>query len=129
MDSYYKKYEKTIVMDIDNTISFSSDYNDLDAYSKAKPNKNLIRTMQKMTDNGYKFILYTSRGWISCNESVVEAEKKYRTQIETWLSKNHVPYDRLLFGKPYGIYYVDDKGMTPDEFCKVFGDDEDDILM
>lgn len=120
-DPLYNKYKKTIVMDIDDTISFSDDYNDVAAYARARPNRPLIRIMQKMAQDGYKFVLFTSRGWISCKESLREAELKYRVQIELWLQQHNVPYERLLFGKPFGIFYVDDKAMTPDKFVNDFG--------
>lgn len=119
-NTYYEKYAKTIVMDIDDTISFANTYNDVGAYSEAIPNTELISVMQKLASQGYKFILHTARGWISCKEDVRAAESKYRKQIEAWLQKYHVPYDKLLFGKPYGIWYVDDKSLRPEEFIKKF---------
>ena len=120
-DEYYKKYERTIVMDIDNTLSFSDTYGDVNAYANAKPNKDIIKVMQKMDKLGYTFILHTSRGYISCNEDTAAAEKKYREQIETWMHKHNVPYEKLVFGKPYAaIAYVDDKGLRPDEFIERF---------
>jgi len=34
-----------------------------------------------------------------------------------WLNKYNVPYDELIFGKPYSTtYYVDDKAMTINQF-------------
>lgn len=65
--------------------------------------------------------MHTARGWISCNQDTEAAEKKYRKQIETWLAAHNVPDDALLFlVKPFGIYYVDDKAMRPDEFVEKF---------
>lgn len=119
-DEYYQKYKKTIVIDIDDTISFANTFDDVNTYSKAVPNINLIKTMQKLHKEGYTLILHTARGWISCNQDTEAAEKKYRKQIETWLAAHNVPYDALLFGKPFGIYYVDDKAMRPDEFVEKF---------
>ena len=36
-----------------------------------------------------------------------------------WLDKYEVPYDEIVWGKPYGVYYIDDKAMTPEEFVKM----------
>ncbi|SVD68493.1 uncharacterized protein METZ01_LOCUS421347, partial [marine metagenome] len=34
--------------------------------------------------------------------------------------KSHgVPYNKLLFGKPLGAYYVDDKSLTPESFVSL----------
>lgn len=119
-DVYFKNYNKIIVIDFDDTISLAKTYNDIDLYAEAKPNDPVINTMKKLYKQGYKFIIHTARGWISCNEDVEKADKKYRKQIEEWLAKYNVPYERLLFGKPFGIYYVDDKALQPDDFVKMF---------
>lgn len=119
-DDYYKNYEKTIVMDIDDTISFAKTYADPSIYAEAVPNTELIATMQRLSKEGYKFILHTSRGWISCDEDSERAKEKYLKQIETWMRKYKVPYERIVFGKPFGIIYVDDKSIRPDEFVEKF---------
>lgn len=119
-DEYYKKYAKTIVMDIDDTLSFAKTYTDLNAYAEAEPNLKLIKVMNDMVSEGYTFILHTARGYISCNEDTEKADKKYRTQIEAWLKQWNVPYSSLVFGKPYGILYIDDKAMTPESFINKF---------
>lgn len=119
-DDYYKKYERTIVIDIDDTISFAKTYADPGMYAEAEPNLPVIKTMQKLASKGYKFELFTSRGWISCEEDPERAKEKYLEQIEEWMRKHEVPYSRIIFGKPYGILYVDDKAMRPSEFVTVF---------
>ena len=117
---YYVPYAKLIVMDIDDTISFADTYSDPEIYSEARPNEPILETMRKLDKEGYSFILFTSRGMISCNGDIEQADNKYRKQIETWLAKYEVPYKELIFGKPYGILYVDDKAMTPDKFIETF---------
>ena len=120
MDQYYQPYAKTIVMDIDDTISFAKTYADPGIYAEAEPNLPVIKTMQKMASKGYKFELYTSRGWISCEENPEKAKEKYLHQLEDWMQKYNVPYSRIIFGKPFGILYVDDKAIKPDEFVEKF---------
>jgi len=34
-----------------------------------------------------------------------------------WLEEHSVPYDQLIFGKPYGDVYVDDKAVNANDFC------------
>lgn len=119
-DDYFNNYNNIIVIDFDDTISMANTYDNVDLYAKALPNKDVINIMKKLYNKGYKFIIYTARGWISCNEDIVQADKKYRNQIENWLKKYSVPYEKLIFGKPFGIYYVDDKALRPDEFVKMF---------
>lgn len=119
-EDYYSRYARTIVMDIDDTISFSNLVGTVAGYTHAVPNLPVIQTMQKLASEGYEFILHTARGWVSCNEDPIKAEEKYRIQIEEWLEKYKVPYSRIIFGKPYGILYVDDKSMKPEEFINHF---------
>lgn len=121
-DDYYSRYARTIVMDIDDTISFSKSVGTVAGYTGAIPNLPIIQTMQRLAAEGYEFVLHTARGWISCNEDPVAAEAKYREQIEEWLERYEVPYTKLIFGKPYGILYVDDKSMRPDEFLEHFSE-------
>ena len=120
MDQYYQPYAKTIVMDIDDTISFAKTYADPGIYAEAEPNMPVIETMRKLSKEGYTFELYTSRGWISCEEDPRRAKEKYLEQIEAWMRKHEVPYSRIIFGKPFGILYVDDKAIRPDEFVEKF---------
>ena len=35
------------------------------------------------------------------------------------MKKNNVKYTELLFNKPYGIMYIDDKSVRPDEFLNM----------
>lgn len=118
--NYYDKYKMDIVIDFDDTISFAKTFNSVSGYAEAKPNIELINTMRKLSAQGYKFIIHTARGWISCNQNVEKAEQKYRKQMETWLEKYNVPYERIIFGKPFGMLYVDDKALRPDEFVEKF---------
>lgn len=120
MDQYYQPYAKTIVMDIDDTISFADTYADPSVYSEARPNMPVIETMRKLSKEGYIFELFTSRGWISCKEDPEKAKEKYLHQIESWMRKYDVPYSRIIFGKPFGILYVDDKAIKPDDFVEKF---------
>ena len=52
----------------------------------------------------------------SSKAGIALIEKHNREQIETWLEKHSVPYDCLLFGKPLGDLYIDDKGVSLENF-------------
>lgn len=100
----------TFVFDLDNTIvSYPNKYKD---YSNVSPNKNMISLMRSLKDQGHTIIIHTARKMVSCNGDVdrIEAEVK-DTTIET-LRNLDVPYDELIFGKPYGDVYIDDKAVN-----------------
>lgn len=105
---------RTLVFDLDDTISFTTDRD----FANAKPNLELISKINDLSKQGWKIIICTARGSLSC-ENRIEAEKKYRSEIENWLEKYSVSYDELSFQKHLAQYYVDDKSITPDEFLKL----------
>ncbi len=107
-------YNKRIVCDIDDTISFCDDRD----WENAKPNISVIKKINSMYNDGWEIFLHTARGSISC-ETANESALKYRTIIENWMQEHNVSYHKLIFGKPLGTYYVDDKSLTPDDFVSL----------
>ena len=102
---------KTIVVDIDDTISFTYNRD----FDNSVPNQAVIDRINELYDEGWKIILFTARGGKSC-KTLEEKEAKYRLITEKWLLKNNVKYHSLMFGKPNADYYVDDKNISIDEF-------------
>ena len=104
---------KRIVLDFDDTLAYTSNRD----WENAKPNLALIEKCNKLYDSGWIVDIFTARGSISCR-SRVEASNKYGPQIEAWLERHHVKYHALSFDKPLAAYYVDDKGITPEDFIE-----------
>ena len=113
--------KQTIVIDIDDTICFTN-HNYQDAkqkYGNALPNNKVINGMRILKRQGFHIILLTARRMLTHNgdiEKIIEDVGKITTD---WLERYDVPYDELIWGKPYsGTYYVDDKAMNLEEFVK-----------
>ena len=104
-------YNRTIICDIDDTISFTITRD----WENALPNRPLIEKLNKLYDNGWEIIYATARGSISCS-SREEAKQKYEEKILNWFKKNNVKYSKLSFMKELGMYYIDDKSITPQGF-------------
>lgn len=102
---------KTIVFDVDDVLCDNKNRN----YENAVPIRNNIVKLNGLHDMGYRIVLHTARGMVSCNGDVKAADEKNRAVLEKWLADNGVMYDELVFGKPIAMMYVDDKCMTPDE--------------
>lgn len=102
---------KRVVLDFDDTLAFTSNRD----WENAKPNLNLIDKCNDLYDAGWQIDIFTARGSISC-KTRQEAMEKYGPQIEAWLNKHNVKYHLLSFDKPLAAYYVDDKGITPEDF-------------
>lgn len=100
------------VFDLDDTISVHKNRD----YPNAKPIIPVIEKMRKMKDDGWQIVIYSARGQVSCKGNLAEIERKNRGIVEEWLKKHNVPCDELIFGKPIGDVYIDDKGMSLDDF-------------
>ena len=122
-----KKKEKifnniSFVFDIDDTICNNKNRN----YANAEPIKEVIDKINYLYNNGATIKLYTSRGMVSCNGDLEKIIAKNKDILEKWLKKNKVKYNELIFGKPLGDLYVDDKAMNVSdfknqEFCELSG--------
>lgn len=90
---------KTYVVDIDNTIcTQEKDYN------KARPLLKRIIKLNELYLKGHDIIYFTARG----SETGIDWEEVTLQQFKKW----HVLYTKLLFGKPAGDVYIDDKAIS-----------------
>lgn len=116
------------VFDLDDTISVHKNRD----YENAQPIPETIERMRALKAAGWEICIYSARGQHSCNGDIALIEKRNRSVVEKWLSKQNVPFDELLFGKPLGDLYVDDKGMSLEAFLsapveKLYGNSGSDI--
>lgn len=106
-------YHKRIILDFDDTLAFNENRD----WSIAKPNTKLIEKTNKLFDQGWKIDIYTARGSISCSTRD-EASAKYEEGMRQWLANHGVKYHDISFNKQLAAYYIDDKGMSPEEFIE-----------
>lgn len=107
----YKVEPQRFVFDLDNTLvtypRISGDY------TSVEPIQDTISYLQKLKEAGHHIIVYTARRMRTHNGNVggVVADIGKIT-IDT-LSKFNIPYDELVFGKPYAHHYIDDLCINP----------------
>lgn len=107
----YKVEPQRFVFDLDNTLvtypRISGDY------TSVEPIQDTISYLQKLKEAGHHIIVYTARRMRTHNGNVggVVADIGKIT-IDT-LSKLNIPYDELVFGKPYAHHYIDDLCINP----------------
>lgn len=105
-------YDKRIIVDFDDTIAITTTRD----WENASPIDNVINKINNLYDKGWEIWIVTARGQLSCNGDFKKADEKYRKIIETWLHKHGVKYHELHFEKYLASYYIDDKGLSPEEF-------------
>ena len=90
-----------IVIDIDGTIcTHEADYKD------AKPYLNRIYKVNTMYDTGNEIVFFTARG----TETGIDWRKVTEKQLKSW----GVKYHELIFGKPAGDIFIDDRAEKDD---------------
>ena len=105
------------IFDIDGTICPIKGKNE--NYEDLVPYKEIVEKIRYYHDNGARIILFTSRNMNSYNGNIGVINKKTAKILLEWLDRWDIPYDEILFGKPWpghNGFYVDDRTVRPDEF-------------
>ena len=92
--------------DIDGTICTNTDGD----YENAQPFPQVIAKISRLYEAGHKIIIHTARGSTTGIDWLEFTEK----QLREW----NVKYHKLITGKPYADFYIDDKGIRATEFFK-----------
>lgn len=111
----YRDY--SFVFDIDGTICPIKKKDE--KYEDLVPYANVVEKMRYYHDNGAKITLFTSRNMNSYNGNIGLINKNTAKILMTWLEKWDIPYDEIVYGKPWPGhkgFYVDDRTIRPDEF-------------
>lgn len=107
----------TLIFDVDGTLCPIK--NKEEKYEDLIPDGEMIKKLKFYKENGAKILLFTSRnmktyqgnlGLINANTAII---------MQDWLRKWEIPYDEILFGKPWPGhrgFYIDDRAVRPDEF-------------
>lgn len=118
----------SFVFDIDGTLcpikKKDEEYIDLVPYA------NVVEKLRYYHDNGAKITLFTSRNMNSYGGNIGIINKNTAKVLLEWLDKWEIPYDEILYGKPWPGhkgFYVDDRTIRPDEFLKYDLDELDKI--
>ena len=106
---------KSIIVDVDGTVCEAINRD----YENAVPIQPVIDKINYLYKHGYTITLYTSRGMNSCHGDIARILEKNEGTLKNWLHKNGVLYHKLIFGKPLGDWYVDDRSLSVSDFVKM----------
>lgn len=104
-----------IILDLDDTLCKTRNRDWENSQPIADVCGKVREIRQRMPDA--EIYIHTSRGMNSCKGDAVEAERRNRPSIEKFLGRNGIKVDGIIFGKPLGDLYVDDKAMSAFEFA------------
>lgn len=99
------------VFDLDETlITLPAKFQD---YTSVKPIQRMIDFVNNLYNNGHYIIIHTARGMRTHNGDLEKVKQALKTITVNTLNKFNIKYHELVFGKPIGDIYVDDKSTNP----------------
>jgi len=98
-----------IVVDLDGTICTLKKPGE--TYRDAVPLPGAVETLQRYKREGHYIIIHTARNMRTCEGNVGKIMASIGKLTLDWLERYSVPYDELVFGKPDGDIYIDDKAL------------------
>jgi len=116
----FEEKEGTLVVDIDGTLCDIRQ--DGQSYADLEPHHEMISKLREYHAKGYSILLFTSRNMKTHNNSLGLINKHTAPIMLEWLSKWDIPYDEILFGKPWPRkkgFYIDDRAVRPSEFLSM----------
>jgi capsule biosynthesis phosphatase len=101
------------------------------SYAEVEPRRAIIDKLREYRERGYHIMLYTSRNMRTYNNNLGLINKHTAPVLLEWLARWNVPYDEILFGKPWPRhkgFYVDDRAVRPSEFLSMSEQEIQDLL-
>lgn len=108
---HYKKFQSPlrICVDLDNTlVTYPEVPND---YTTVKPITRSVNMCRYLKRLGHYIIIYTARRMKTHKGNVGACVADIGRITFDTLEKFNIPYDEIIFGKPYADYYIDDLGI------------------
>lgn len=109
----------TLIFDVDGTLCPIKGKEE--KYQDLIPDEKMVEKLRFYKQNGAKIVLFSSRNMNSYNGNLGLINANTAVTMQEWLKKWEIPYDEILFGKPWpghrGIY-IDDRAVRPDEFLE-----------
>lgn len=124
MSTVFNEKEGMLVVDIDGTLCDIKGANQ--SYAELVPNEAMIFKLREYQERGYRILLFTSRNMKTYQNNLGLINKHTAPVLLEWLARWDVPYDEILFGKPWPRtrgFYIDDRAVRPDEFLNMSEED------
>jgi capsule biosynthesis phosphatase len=96
-----------VVVDLDNTLVTLGD-----SYSNVEPIPHMVKFIRHLKSEGHEVVIHTARGMLSSSGNIGKLTKNIGRVTLDYLDRMGIPYDEIVFGKPYGDIYIDDKAFN-----------------
>ena len=109
----------TLIFDIDGTLCPIKKKDE--KYEDVIPDEEMVNKLKYYKNNNAKIVLFSSRNMKTYNGNLGLINANTAVIMQEWLKKWEIPYDEILFGKPWPGnrgFYIDDRAVRPDEFLK-----------
>lgn len=109
----------TFIIDVDGTLCPIKQKSE--RYEDLIPHTQVVDKIRRYHADGAKIILFSARNMNSYDGNMGLINKHTAKTMLDWLEKWQIPYDEILFGKPWpghNGFYVDDRTVRPDEFLR-----------
>lgn len=114
----------TLIVDLDGTICPVKSSGE--TYSDLIPYQDVVEKLKEWRNEGFRIVIHTARNMRTYEGNLGLINVHTSRMTMDWLDKWQVPYDEILFGKPWPGhegFYVDDRAIRPDEFLKYSSDE------
>ncbi|UFJ42456.1 HAD hydrolase family protein [Brevibacillus humidisoli] len=101
-----------IVIDLDGTICQLKGAGD--TYETLAPVPGAVEAVKRLKQAGHEIVIHTARNMKTQRGKVTDVIASVGQVTLDWLDRHGVPYDEVVFGKPYGDVYIDDLAIR---FC------------
>lgn len=121
---------KQLIIDLDGVICPIKDGNT--AYRDLQPYKDVVDQLVKWKSRGFSIIIHSARTMRTHEGDLSRINKHTAQQAVEWLEHWGIPYDGILFGKPWPGregYYIDDRAIRPREFLTCTQEEIDALIM
>ncbi|GIQ69354.1 capsular biosynthesis protein [Xylanibacillus composti] len=99
-----------IVIDLDGTICQLKKPDQ--SYAEVLPLPGAQQAIRSLKKQGHEIVIYTARNMKTQGGNVGRVMQHVGKTTIDWLVEYDIPYDELVFGKPYGDLYIDDLACT-----------------
>ena len=105
--------KKLFCFDLDGVICKNNKYknSNLINYNKSKPIRTAVKVINELYDSGHKIVIYTARGMTRYNGNISLVKKKLSKLTINSLKSWNLRYHKLVFGKIYYDFIIDDKAI------------------